>query len=282
MQHLAETEFWNKLMHGIFGPRNGGAKIIIDAQDAKTGVGKTSGAVALAEVFANAFDYELKPDDLMLSGSQYIERYRDHPGKEQPSVIVLDEIVGAGAGDARRAMSNLNVTLIRAWNMLRTKRVVTLVTVPDWGDVDSNLQKLADYRIFCLKKPIGYFKAYEVRTEFDGSHRSSGPNLRGLGARKGAQRIRFPNLDSVSDPAYQFLSATKNELLERGIFQADELKEEKETPDPDEARKQEKIDIAQRMRDNGETIANIADALDMSTGWVSKYTNNPDKVKANA
>jgi hypothetical protein len=124
--HITETEFWHDLMDGIYGPRSGGARIIVDAEGASTGVGKTGLAVYLAKLCARAFGYELQPADLTLSGEAYLSRWRDHPGPDQPSVIVLDELAGAGAGDARRAMSNSNVNLGRSWQLMRKKRIVTI------------------------------------------------------------------------------------------------------------------------------------------------------------
>jgi len=101
--HLTDTDWWHDLMHGIYGPRQGGARIIIDAEGASTGVGKTGLAVYLAKLCSEAFGYKITPDDVTLSGEQYLDRWREHPGPEQPSVIILDELAGAGAGDARRS-----------------------------------------------------------------------------------------------------------------------------------------------------------------------------------
>jgi len=94
-----ETDFFYDILKGIYGPRKGGAKIIIDAQNAATGVGKTSLAVALAERLADVFGYELQPEDLTLSGKHYLKRWKEHPDREQPSVPTLDELAGAGAGE---------------------------------------------------------------------------------------------------------------------------------------------------------------------------------------
>jgi len=111
-------------MHGVYGARQGGARIIVDSEDASTGVGKTTAAVSIAEAAAKAFDYDLQEEDFTLSGEQYLERWRRHPAASQPSVIVLDEAAGAGAGDARRSMSNQNVNLGRSWQLMRKKRIV--------------------------------------------------------------------------------------------------------------------------------------------------------------
>jgi len=31
MTHITETDWWHDLMHGIYGPLQGGARIIVDA-----------------------------------------------------------------------------------------------------------------------------------------------------------------------------------------------------------------------------------------------------------
>lgn len=273
MKHVTETEWWNDLCEGIFGPRKGGARIIIDAEDAKTGVGKTGLAVFLARLLAErVFDYELTEDDLTLSGAKYLQRWREHPGEEQPSVIVLDELGGAGAGHARRAMSNQNVELGNAWQLMRKKRIVSIVTLPHWSKVDRDMRMQADYRLWCLKDPIGYFKPYQVGADFDdGEVTTEGYD--------DIERIRFPNMDKHDDPVYDYLAEEKDELLESEFFDADKLvdgEEPEEAMSPDDARRQERIEIAQRKRNNGDTTREIADDVGMSHTWVIENTESPE------
>lgn len=273
MKHVTETEWWNDFCDGIFGPRKGGARIIIDAEDAKTGVGKTGLAVFLARLLAEGvFDYELTEDDLTLSGAKYLQRWREHPGEDQPSVIVLDELGGAGAGHARRAMSNQNVELGNAWQLMRKKRIVSIVTLPHWSKVDRDMRMQADYRLWCLKDPIGYFKPYQVGADFDdGEVTTDGYD--------DIERIRFPNMDRHDDPVYDYLAGEKDELLESEFFDADKLvdgEEPEESMSPDEARRQERIKIAQRKRNNGDTTREIADDVGMSHTWVIENTEPPE------
>jgi hypothetical protein len=273
VKHVTETEWWNDLCEGIFGPRKGGARIIIDAEDAKTGVGKTGLAVFLARLLAErVFDYELTEDDLTLSGAKYLQRWREHPGEDQPSVIVLDELGGAGAGHARRAMSNQNVELGNAWQLMRKKRIVSIVTLPHWSKVDRDMRMQADYRLWCLKDPIGYFKPYQVGADFDdGEVTTDGYD--------DIERIRFPNMDKHGDPVYDYLAGEKDELLESEFFDADKLvdgEEPEEAMSPDDARRQERIEIAQRKRNNGDTTREIADDVGMSHTWVIENTEPPE------
>jgi len=274
MKHISETRWWHDLSHGILGPRKGGARIIIDAEDASTGVGKTGLAVYLARLLCDAFGYELKEDDLTLSGSHYLQRWREHPDSEQPSVIILDELGGAGAGHARRAMSTQNVELGNAWQLMRKKRIVSIVTLPHWSKVDKDMRQQADFRLWCLKEPIGYFRPYQVGAGFD----SGGVTTDGY---DDIERIGFPDMDNHNDEYFQYLSKKKDELLDSEYFDADKLNEDGEPVEqqsPDEAKREERIATAQRLRDTGETVRDIADVVDMSHTWVIENTASEEEA----
>lgn len=274
---IPESEFWDTLLEDIFGPREGGAVILVDAEDARKGVGKTSCAVGLARFAAAAFGYELKEDDFVLAGEKYLQRLQDHPGTEQPSVVVWDEAVGAGSGDARRSMAEQNRVMGQAWQMMRTKRIVSISTLPDWGDLDIRLRKLADYRVWCQRQPIGVFKAYQIETQFrDGTLR-----VKGLGAEDGAGRVEFPNMDAADDPFYEYISNRKDQLINDGSsFDADEVlfgddDEDSDEPSPDDIRREKDIQIALLQvkpwdDDAGKTQLAVADLIGRSQGWVSK------------
>lgn len=223
-KQLSDTEWWHDLMEGVYGKRKGGARIIIDSENASTGVGKTGLAVYMARLLADFFGYDLQKEDFTLSGQHYLGRWRDHPGKEQPSVVVLDELGGAGAGHARRAMSTQNVELGNAWQLMRKRRIVSLVTLPHWSKVDKDMRQQADYRLWCKEKPIGYFRPYVVGSGFDaGDVTTEGYH--------DINRIQFPNLDEHNDEFYQYLSAEKDKLLDSGLFDADELEGDDEQDD---------------------------------------------------
>lgn len=275
--HVTETKFWNTVMHDVYGPRSGGAIIFLDAENARKGVAKTSGAVALARLFSRAFGYKLQPEDFTLSGAEYLSRYQQQPGEEQPSVLVLDEFVGGGAGDKRRAMSQQNVDFGRAWQLLRTRRVITIATLPDWNSADKRLKKLADYRIWCREQPMGYFQPYKVTVPFSsggGGVKTKGLNKAGSSARK----IKFPNMDASNDPFYQHLGRKKGELIDSDSWDADDLTAggEEEIEDPEEVQRQQAIRYAIRLYEpwgdgNDTTQKEVADVIeDYSRGWVSE------------
>jgi len=276
--HVTETEFWNTLMHDVYGPRQGGAIIFVDAQNARKGVAKTSGAVAWGRLLAKAFGYDLEYDDFLIAGPQYVRRYQEHPGKHQPSVLVADELVGGGAGDARRSMSNANINIGRAFQLLRKKRVVTIATLPDWNDADTRLQKLADYRLHCLEKPLGTMKAYKITTPFNSG---SGPPVKtkGLGPGNRTRRIRFPDMHGANDPYYEHLEGLKDELLDTDEFDASQIHaddEEEEALSEDEIRRQERIETAIRLYQPWEaetehSYEDVADAIpEYGREWVGQ------------
>jgi len=275
---IGETKFWNTVMHDVYGPRKGGAIIFLDAENARKGVAKTSCAVAVARLFAGAFGYELQPEDFTLSGGEYLSRYQEQPGEEQPSVLVLDEFVGGGAGDKRRAMSQQNVDFGRAWQLLRTRRVITIATLPDWNSADKRLKKLADYRIWCREQPMGYFQAYKVTVPFsaDGAEvRTKGLNQHGGSS---ARRIEFPNMDAQDDPFYQHLGQKKEELIDSDSWDADDLTadESEAAVDPEEQQRRQAIRYAIRLYkpwedSNDTTQEDVAQVIeDYSRGWVGQ------------
>lgn len=277
--HVTDTEFWNALMNDVYGPRQGGAIIFLDAQNARKGVAKTSGAVGWARLLARAFGYQLEKEDFLIAGPKYIRRYQEHPGKHQPSVLVADELVGGGAGDARRSMSNANINIGRAFQLLRKKRVVTIATLPDWNDADSRLQKLADYRLHCLEQPLGVMKAYKVTTPFNSG--GSGPPVKtkGFGPGERTRRIKFPNVHGADDPYYAYLEGLKDDLLDEDDFDASALQaedDEDEQMSEDAIRKQERIETAIRLYrpwddEHAHSYEDVADTIpEFGEGWVGK------------
>ncbi len=287
---LEETEFWNMLMRDIYGPREGGVIIVIDAENARKGVAKTSAGVALADRLAWEFGYDLTEEDGMLSGGELMNQYHRHPGKGQPSVLMWDEAVGGGSGDSRRAMSSENVKLGRAWQILRSKRIITITTLPNWGELDSRLQKFADYRLWCREWPIGEFQAYKVGTTFNGDSVTTESLDRD--SRSGAAPIGFPDASSdfphVGDPEddahplYRSLSERKDALTEQEDFDAASLpdgNEEDPAIDPDlreslesDARRDEAVKTViracQPWSDDGLSYSKASRLVDYSREWV--------------
>jgi len=85
-------------------------------------------------------------------------------------------------------------------------------------------------------------------------------------------------MDKHDDEFYSYLSDRKDELLNSEYFDADELRDPDDEEDnitPEMAVREERVEIAQRMRENGETVREIADDINMSHTWVVENTQPP-------
>jgi hypothetical protein len=146
-------------------------------------------------------------------------------------------------------MAQENVDLGRAWQIMRDRRVITFVTLPDWGDLDSRLQKLADYRVWC-RRDIGSLQAYEIGTTFEGGD----IRTRGLGPGEGAEPISFPDVTEDSD-LYQAIKAKKDKVQESDSLDAGDLVDDD--------------DDADEQADTGPDLKSIADEV---AGDIGEYT----------
>ena len=234
--------------------KNRDLKVIITSRNSTTGTGKTTLAVWLALNWDSEWSAEAKGT---LSVKEYLNTYKElSPG----SVLVMDE---AEQLDARRSMSQQNVDFAEKWMMMRVRNVTSILTLPTASALDKRLKELADVRINVLRR--GKARVYGITVD---DHNTSDVN------EWGAHDIHWPDISG--HPEMEALDAMKEAKIE-GVLEGDDNSDE--TPDPDEARRKERIETAQRMRDNGMTIQEIADSVGMSTSWVGKYTEKPVETR---
>lgn len=162
-------------------------KIIIQGKNSQTGIGKTTLAIELCRwIDQHNWDAEHKA---FIDVQEYLNSYLDYP---EGSALLLDEI-GAGA-DSRRATSHENVNLSQGWQLLRSRNVATVATLPSAGMLDPRMVELSDYWI--LVKSRGIAQPYRIKVN----------DFNGKIARKplpGEEHIRFPDLpDTDSDKRY--------------------------------------------------------------------------------
>ena len=210
---ISDSEVWDDIMGDyIYSKSKSGCKIVVDAIDSRLGVGKTSFALGLALRLGEEIGYEIQPEDVMLSAQQFLKRFREHPGTEQPSIIILDEIVGAGGADSRRAMSNKNVNMARTFEIMRKKRVVVIMTTANYFGMDPRLRRLMDYVFTCQVSPKFHAIGYKVGTRFGTGD---------LRLRRMSERIQFYSLDG--HPLLVELDNQKDKLLESEQFDMDKI-----------------------------------------------------------
>jgi len=127
---------------------------IIVARDNDTGTGKTTLAVALCKKWGDDWGAE--------NATNRPGEYRDFlNNKPEGSVLLADEI--GQMFDSRRSMSSENVAVSQDWQMIRTKRYITLSTLPGPSFLDKRLKKLADVMILATRR--GHARVYRLKVD---------------------------------------------------------------------------------------------------------------------
>lgn len=231
-------------------------KVIITSQDSETGTGKTTLAFWLCDQWHQLFapDNWSAEEHATLDIYDYLDKYRNLP---KGSVLLLDE---AEELDARRSMATKNVDFSHYWMKMRVRQVMTVLTLPSTTALDSRLEELADVWIEVQRR--GKALVHDIRVN------SYNKNVQTWQV----HNIEWPNV--AEHPEMERLDDMKSENIDQEIQKSEE---EATAPDPDEIKRSEKVRIAQNIRDNGSTIAEIAESVDMSEGWVSNNTESPDQ-----
>jgi len=133
-------------------------------------------------------------------------------------------------------------------------------TLPTSSALDKRLKELADIRINVHRR--GRARVYKITVD---DHDTSQ-----------VREWRWHDIswpDIADHPEMQALDAQKQQKIDGELEAA---AEEEQSVDPDEVRRQQKIETAQRIRNTGETIASVAEKIGMSEGWVSNNTEHPE------
>lgn len=229
-------------------------KVLVTSRDSETGTGKTTLAFWLADQWQQLFADEPWEAErhATLEVFDYLDKYRSLP---EGSILLLDE---AEALDARRATSKENVKFSEYWMKMRVRQVSTILTLPTATALDKRMKELADVWIEVQRR--GLAMVHDLRVN---SYTNTVQTWK-------AHELSWPNV--ADHPEMQRLEEMKKEAINRSI---DQEQQEQETPDPKEIKREQKIRIAQNMRDRGDTLASIAEALDMSDAWASNNTESP-------
>jgi len=185
-------------------------KIIIQGANSQTGVGKTTLAIELCRFIDDDWNAEEKS---FIEPQNYLNSYLDYPGG---SALLLDEI-GAGA-DSRRSTSKENVNLSHGWQMLRSRNIATIATLPSTSMLDKRMLELADYWVLVKKR--GLAQPYKINVN----------DFNGKIARKplpGEEHIQFPDLPS-RDSDKKYLDNIKDNKVKSGGIKSVPLPEHKQ------------------------------------------------------
>ena len=168
-------------------------KAVITADHAQTGLGKTALAVFMAKVL-DTTDGGFTADKSTLNVPEFLRMWdRLEPG----SAAILDE---AEQLDARRAMSSENVDASHKMQTRRVNQVMALLTLPSPKEIDSRIERLADFWINCEIR--GRARIYEKKI-----HR-----IKQTVYYETVQVVKWPNMDR--DPDYRELASKKDSYIE--------------------------------------------------------------------
>ena len=226
-------------------------KIIITSRNSTTGTGKTT----LALWLALNWDSDFTADQATLHVDEYLDIYKE---QSKGSVLIMDE---AEQVDARRSMSNQNVEFSEKWSMMRYSEVDSILTLPTVTALDKRVEELADVWINVIER--GYANCHLVTVhDFE-------------------KTVETPPWHSLSWPDISHLSVAKElekkkeQKIAGEIYGNDTAEEKKQ----EEFENKYELRLAQRLRNNGKTLREIAedDDIDHSYSWVYENTSPPEE-----
>jgi len=221
-------------------------KVVITQRNSGTGGGKTT----LAGWLCLNWDRDWSAEErATLDPDEFISKYPELPAH---SCLLLDE---AEELDARRSMAEQNVEFAKQWMMMRTRQIDSILTLPTASALDKRIKELADIRINVIGR--GVANVYKIRID---DHNTSQVRERFL------HELEWPDISDRDE--LQSLEAMKNERIDGKVEDA----KSDESQDPDDARREERIKNAQRLRNKGMTTREIGDIVGHSSSWVCNNT----------
>lgn len=223
-------------------------KVVITQRNSGTGGGKTTLAGWLC---LNWDDSWTADERAMLDPQKFISLYPEVPPH---SCLLLDE---AEELDARRSMAQQNVDFAKQWMMMRVRQIDSVLTLPTSSALDKRIKELADVRINVVER--GVANVYRIVID---DHNTSDVREHFM------HELEWPDISS--HPELQTLDAMKQAKIDEQLedIQAGDAGD----VDPEEIAREQKVDIAQQMRDNGFSVREIGENVGMSKGWVSEHT----------
>jgi hypothetical protein len=173
-------------------------KILVVGANSQTGIGKTTFAVQLCRKLDGTNEGWSADEKAFVDVGDYVQ---SHLESNKRTCLMLDEIE-AGA-DRRRAMSDENVNLSKAWMTMRARNIATVATLPSTDTLDKRMLALSDYWVLVRKR--GVAQPYKVRVnDFNGK-----VQRKPIGE---GEIVTFPDLPD-DDPDKEYLDSIKDDML---------------------------------------------------------------------
>jgi len=231
------------------------AVILVTADDADRGVGKTALAVALAKFIDTSYTPFDAEEQATLSVPRFLELYDELP---EGSALILDE---GEQIDARRSMSQENVDASLKMQTRRVNQVMVIITLPSADMIDNRIEQLADFWINCEAR--GRATIYKKKI-----HR-----IKKSVYYETLQQLNWPNMDG--DPDYEALARMKDKFndgegQENGYIREDEVTERLEKARKG-ARQEARNDLLRQVCGHDEIQQkHVAEAVGLTPGRVSQ------------
>lgn len=248
-----ESDLWNEYHHRVrsdAGPSRR-LSILVVAENAATGVGKTTAAVSLCRAFDPDWNAH---EHATLDPYEYLDLYRNLP---RGSAILFDEI-GASM-DNRRSSASVNLDISHDLQTLRVRQITTIFTVPTPDVIDKRLKMFCDYTMVCHDDTPGVATLYRHNVPVIGK------NV-GKVQHDETEKLRWPNLDQQED--FEELDRMKKERYVDNETRT--YDEQDDQDDQDDLDKDHRDRLIRQMVENGSTQKDAANAFDLSESTVSR------------
>lgn len=238
------------------------AKILVTAEDAQTGVGKSNLCDFLAYLF-DTTEQGFVPEKVSIHAEDFFESYKH---VEEGSALVLEE---AEQLDSRRHMSQKNVDSSQVWQQERVREVIALLNLPSPKMIDRRMEELADFWINVEAR--GRARVYEKKI-----HR-----IKQSVYYETVQVIKWPNMDGSK--SFGEMNSLKMEFIDddskgSGWVQRGEMQDKLERAKR-ETRKQVRdkfLEAIYKETDlTGKEVANLS-AVDISRERIVQIVNSDE------
>ena len=189
------------------------AKVLVTADHAQTGVGKSNLCDFLAYVL-DTTEQGFGPDKIAIDPPEFFSLYGEVPAK---SAIVLEE---GEQLDSRRSMSAENVDASHTWAKERVRELIALINLPSPEMIDGRLELLADFwinveirgRAKIYKKKVNRIKQ---AVYYEGMQFILWPNMDGSKTFSKMKRQKIDHLDDEESDDNWIRKSKVDEMLRK-------------------------------------------------------------------
>lgn len=104
--------------------------------------------------------------------------------------------------------------LSHAWELLESKRIITVATGSHFDNLDPKFKRFSNHRVYCIEQPGGggKFRPYRIPVGFDSDEVET-------------ESLDFDIyfLDKSEDPLYRYIESIKSAIIDEATLRAEEI-----------------------------------------------------------